>query len=371
MKNVFFFYNINSIGGVETFFWELAKKYYRKFDITVYYINGDGEQIRRLRHFVKVVQYKGEEIECEKAFFNYNLEPFISHVKAKVKYEIIHADFQLQKNLRPHIDPRIDIYLAVSNRVAESFKIVTGVECQVCPNPLTLEPFDYPPLFICSAQRLTSEKGGKRIKELISRLDASGINYYYLIFSNDKLDTCSPNVCMMRPRLDIRQFIFGCDLFVAVSDSEGRCYSVGEKLGYGTGKLLITPCPSFYEQGCDENNSICLEFDMSNMDEVIKQIKEYAESKKPRHTFKPNKPVDIWDKYLAKGKPHYDGIKRYRVVATDVYERDHVFDTQLKRYPVKGDIFEVDGVRLSLLLHYSGGALVEVMEEIGKSQESI
>ena len=60
MRNVFFFYNINSIGGVETFFWELAKKYHKKYDITVYYVTGDPKQISRLRQYVEVIQYKNQ-----------------------------------------------------------------------------------------------------------------------------------------------------------------------------------------------------------------------------------------------------------------------------------------------------------------------
>ena len=31
--NVFYFKNINSIGGIETFFWQLGKKYGKDFDI--------------------------------------------------------------------------------------------------------------------------------------------------------------------------------------------------------------------------------------------------------------------------------------------------------------------------------------------------
>ena len=345
-------------------FWELAKKYHRDFDITVYYYKGDKDQINRLRRYVNVVKFNGETIECEKAFFNYNLEPFLSHVKAKHVYEIIHADFLLQRNIVPHIDPRIDTYLAVSQRVADSFYTVTGVKCEVCPNPLTLEEIKYKPLFICAAQRMTSEKGGNRIRELIRRLDMSDIDYYFLIFTNDRMNIDSPNVCVMRPRLDIRKFIYGCDLFVAVSDSEGRCYSVGEKLGYGTGHLLITPCPSFFEQGADNSNSIVLDFDMNNMDDVIEQIRKIRT--KAKQTFTPMTVEDLWKTYLAEGKPTYEGVKYYRVRSTDVYTKRNVYDNELKCVPKPNTEFIVDSIRLKTLLEYTSGALVEVVEEVGK-----
>ena len=274
MKNVFFFYNINDIGGVETMFWELAKKYHKAYDITIYYKKADRKQLERLRRYVNVIQYTGQQIECEHAFFNYDTEPFIGNVKAKRYYQIIHADFKLQRNIKIRIDPKIDTYIAVSKSVADSFYEMCGVKCEVCPNPLTLEKIENPPFFLCAAQRMTSEKGKNRIFELINRLDKlEDFSYYFLLFTNQGFGMTSPNLVAMPSRLDVRPYIFGCDLFVALSDSEGRCYSVGEKLGYGTGHLLITPCPSFFEQGANDQNAIVMEFDMSNMDEVINDYK--------------------------------------------------------------------------------------------------
>ena len=43
-NNVFYFNNINAIGGVETFFHYLAKKYY-DYDIAVFYKKGDIQAI--------------------------------------------------------------------------------------------------------------------------------------------------------------------------------------------------------------------------------------------------------------------------------------------------------------------------------------
>ena len=359
MRNVFFFHTINSIGGVETFFYELARKYHKKYDITVYYIRGDEKQIKRLKRYVRVIKWNGEEVECEHAFFNYALEPIIDHIHAEKVYEIIHADFRLQKNIKPHIDERIDSYIAVSKRVAESFKAVTGVECEVCINPLTYDKTPNP-LFILSAQRMTTEKGGSRIAELIHRLDSSEINYYWIIFTDSSQRIKSPNVIYLPARLDVRPYIQACDLFVAVSDSEGRCYSVGEKLASGSGKLLITPCPSFFEQGCDEENSIVLEFDMSNIGDVMKRIQELYEGNKPKKSFVSIKVEDAWGELLAKGKPEYKGMNFYRVRATELYREKNVFDTELGCVPVVGTEFTVDGERLEKLLHSPYGQLVTV-----------
>ena len=359
LRNVFFFSYINSIGGVETFFYELCKKYSKDYDIVVYYGRGDMQQIKRLQKFVRVVKYNNEEIYCEHAFFNYGLEPFISHVHADHVYELIHADFALQKNITPHVDRRVNTYLAVSQRVADSFYAMTGIKCEVCPNPLTVEEVKAP-LFLCAAQRMTSEKGGLRIAELVRRLDADEeIKYYLLIFTNENTPVVrSRNVAMMPQRLDIRPFIYGCDIFLALSDSEGRCYSVGEKLAYGTGKLLITPCPSFFEQGCNLKNSIVLEFDMSNMDEVIEKIRKVYRKNRIKEAFAPVKCEDVWDKYLVKGKSDYV-YKLHKVRANSKYTERGIFDTQLNCIPKAGTEFEVDTARLEKLLSYG---LVEVIE---------
>lgn len=366
MKNVFFFHTILSIGGVETMFWELAKKYHKQFDITVYYIKGDIDQIRRLRKYVRVIKYNYEEVECEKVFFNYITEPFLSHVKAKHVYEIIHADFEVQNYLKPNVDERIDTYLAVSQRVADAFYNVTGIKCEVCANPLNLETIKNPPIWLCAAQRLTPEKGGKRIRALIEKLDKDDeIKYLFTIFSNVKENINSPNVAFLPKRLDIRPFIYGCDIFIAVSDSEGRCYSVGEKLGYGTGKLILTPCPSFLEQGADNKNSITLKFDLSNIDDVVEEIRKVYRSKKMPKSFDPIKQEDQWNKYLAVGKPTYEGMKTYLIRTTDVFSKCNVYDNHLGCIPKSGiEYVEDDEDRLNILLNWQDGALVEVIKEV-------
>ena len=72
MTNCLFLYTINKIGGIETFLFEMAK-IFKDYDITIYYIDGDIEQIKRLKKYVRVKQYKGEKIICKRAIFNYTL----------------------------------------------------------------------------------------------------------------------------------------------------------------------------------------------------------------------------------------------------------------------------------------------------------
>ena len=346
--NAFFFHSMNRIGGVETMFYELAKKYGR-YDITIFYRNADPAQLARLKNYVRCIRFDGQDIECRRAFFNYDHSIFAEHVHAEETFQIIHANYKLQK-LKVNTDPFITHYIAVSEANAEVFREYTGLECDVCANPLTLEPVQ-PPLWICAAQRMTAEKGFSRIKALVEALDSSDVKYYMTIFSDIQPALNSPNVAYMQPRLDIRPFIAGCDLFVAVSDSEGRCYSVGEKLGYGSGKLLITPIPSFFEQGCNEKNSIILEYDCSNMSEVVEEIRKMYKARKLKKTFAAAKCEDDWDRYLIHEPSTYTVLK---VRATDEWQRQGLHDAQLGYMPKPGEEWVVDEDRLAHLLAWDG-----------------
>ena len=64
-KNLFYFSRINSIGGIETFFYNLAQKY-KDWDIVICYQIGDEEQLRRLRKYVRVIEFNEQKFICEK-----------------------------------------------------------------------------------------------------------------------------------------------------------------------------------------------------------------------------------------------------------------------------------------------------------------
>lgn len=155
--NVFYFHFINSIGGVESFFYYLARKYHDR-DITVLFSKGSREQIKRLRKLVRVKQYRGEKIICDKVFFNYNID-LIDSIEAKEYYQIIHADFEALKK-KPLIHPKLK-YIGVSQIVCDSFKRLTGKDIELIYNPFIIEK-PKPILKLISATRLTHEK---RIRE--------------------------------------------------------------------------------------------------------------------------------------------------------------------------------------------------------------
>lgn len=323
-KNVFYFSHINDIGGVETMFYELAKKY-KNWDITIVYSTGAKQQINRLRQFVRVEKLdKAKKIECEKAFFNYSLA--LDYFNAKEYWQIIHADY-VQQKLEPHLDSRMTGYIAVSNTVAKSFKQLTGIDAIVCYNPITIEDQDtLPVLNMLSATRLTKEKGKGRMAKLAERLNSAGVLFNWDIYTNDREPINIPGVYYKQPTLNIRPYIANADLVVQLSDSEGWCYTINEAMCLGV-PVLSTPCPSIAEM---DGEVIYLNFDLSNLDEVIERISKLK--KKRKSAYKPKK--DIWDKLLVPGKStYYTEEKKVRGVAVKNY-----FDIQLQDTIMPGDI---------------------------------
>ena len=292
MKNIFYFSNINSIGGVESFFYYLSKKYCDK-DITVYYKTGDAEQLKRLAKYIRVRRYTGGRIACDKAFFNYNLD-IIDNVRANEYIQIIHADYKAQR-LTPKLHPKITKYIGVSQLACDSFKELTGKDIELCYNPIEIDKPNKV-LNLISATRLTKEKGKARMEKFAEILDNAGIKYVWTIFTNDTNAIDNPNIIYMKPRLDIVDYIGNADYLVQLSSAEAYCYSVVEALSIGT-PVIVTDCPVFREVGVNENNGFILDFNLKNV--PVSEI--YAGL--PKFTYRQKR--DEWETILAEGESTY------------------------------------------------------------------
>ena len=320
MKNILYFRHINEIGGVETMFYNLAKKY-KNYDITIFYSSGDYKQISRIAEYVRIRQYKkGEIIKCERAFFNYNTD-IIDFVEADEYIQIIHCDFKAMNKIvscKPNIHPKINRYVGVSKHVCQTFEEMTGIKAECCYNPLAL---DKPKkvLNLISATRLTLEKGKNRMIKLADALDAAGIPYLWTIFTNDTNAIKNPNIVYMKPRLDVIDFIANADYLVQLSDTEGYSYSLIEALSVGT-PIIVTDLPVLKEMGVNETNSFVLDFDLKNVpvDAIYEGLQPFE--------YKAN--ADGWAKLLVKGKSTY---KEELTTPVMVKARRDYFDLQMQK----------------------------------------
>lgn len=364
MKNIFYFRAINRIGGTEQFLYEIAKKY-KDWDITIFYDVADSSQLKRLREFVRCKQReRGKKIVCDKAFFNFNTN-MIDDVEAKEYYFISHANYEELGYTPPIQNEKITHYIGVSNFSAEKLdefgkKLGKEIKTIPCYNPLTLEPKEKV-MHLVSACRLNDKvKGGERTLKLIDALDRycekTGRHYLWTIFTNLnlKIKIDSPNVVIMKPRVDVRPYIADADYVLQLSnDMETYCYTVNEALGYGV-PVVTTPLSVVKELPIDDNMRIELKYDCSNVDEVAKQI--FEKKVKP---FVYEIPKDNWDKLLEKGESTYKEEKKmkYKVKAIINFN-----DLEEKTKRKVGDIFEVSKTRVDYLLDHGAVEVVEKTE---------
>ena len=326
--NVFYFKNINSIGGIETFFWQLGKKYGKDFDITIFYRVGDVNQIRRLSQYVRVKKFRdGQKIRCKRVFLCFNLD-IIDSIEADEYYQMLHGDY-VSLGVYPDQHPKITKYISVSEVVRDAYQKGKGEDSVVCYNPFTpVKPKKV--LNLISATRLSSDKGYFRMEMLAHKLEEAGVPFIWMVYTDsDRRTITSPNIILRRPTLDIVDYIANADYYVQLSDAEGYCYSVVEALSVGT-PVIVTDFKVAREIGVKDGvNGFILPMDMSEVpiDSIYKGLKKFKYAPKD----------DCWDKLLVPGKSEDadDDLKTVRVRVKRIY-----LDIQLHREMRFGEEFE-------------------------------
>lgn len=304
MNNVFYFKTIGSVGGCESFFWYLSKKY----EFKVYYKEASPEQIKRLAQNVEVHKYK-EPIKCDKFFCNYGLD---IEVEAPIKKHIAHCDYK-QVSFKPIMYNDFE-YIGVSKLACDSFKELTNTDIELIYNPIYLEKpkvekYNDGKIHLISATRLTKEKGLKRMQKLARMLEQAGIDYEWVVYTNRKREAIGNNVIYKDPKLDILEDIAKADYLVQLSDYEAFCYSVVESLMVNT-PVIVTDLPVFKELGVKhKENAIICDFNMNNVDIDLIKKKSFKFDYKP--------PKDNWNKYLSTNKTYNPNeIVQVKVIKT-------------------------------------------------------
>lgn len=306
--NLYYFRIVSRIGGTEQFLYELAKKYH-KYDLTIMYDECDFEQLMRLRKLVRCIKREpGRKYYAKKAFYNFNIEA-IDQIEAEEHIFICHAVYQ-ELQFKPPIDhPKLTSILAVSKYAKDGIELqqrVMGVKKPIIQsyNPLTLEKPDKVVRIISACRLEDRTKGGKRTIKLIDALDRycerTGRNYLWSIFTNSAPDYIkSPNVAIMKPRIDVRPYIADSDWLVQVSnDMETYCYSINEALGYGV-RIVRTPLSVAKELKIPKNAELVLDWDCNNADEIAKKMFE------PKQEFAYKPPKDGWKTLLVNEPSNY------------------------------------------------------------------
>ena len=335
--NIFYFNTLNSIGGIESFFYQLGIKYGKKFDITVYYRSADLNQVERLSKVVRVRRYRdGQIIRCKRAFLCFNLD-IIDYVEAEEYYQMLHGDY-VQIGVFPDKNTKVQKWVAVSEVVRDSYKSYTGADNVIVSyNPYTpVKPHKV--LRLISATRLTAEKGYNRMITLAEELDKAGIPFQWDIYTDSTKKINNPSVVFRQPRLDILDFIADADYLVQLSDTEGFCYSIVEALSVGT-PVIVTDFKVAHEIGVEHGvNGFILPLTMENIpiNDIYHGLKKFK--------YKP--PEDIWGELLVHGKAedHLED-KEVRVRCKKVY-----WDIEWQRNMEYGEEWNVPMSRADKLL---------------------
>lgn len=278
----------------------MVKKYHN-LDIAVVYKTAHPTQLQRIRKYCPAYQFKGQDIICKVAIINYDTS-IIDYIKEGKIYQVIHADYENPAYKKIPQDKRVYQYIAITKHIAESFERITGnPNILVGYNPLTIE--DKKPLVLVSATRLSRVKGKSRMVKLAEALDKAGIDYIWYILTTDRQNINLPNIIYIEPRLDAWKWISRADYLVQLSDTEGLSYSINEAL-YRNIPVIVTPLPYLEEIGVKHGvNAWIMEFDCSNIDEIVKNIQNI-----PKFEFK--RLPDSYNKILAKGKSKYEEQKK-------------------------------------------------------------
>ena len=362
--NIIYVRDISKIGGVETYVYELVKKYH-DLDIAVVCRTCDMTQRKRIKKYCPLYIFRNEPIECKVAVINYDTT-IIDYLPKRIWkenlkkgsregiYQGVHADYtHPAMGPLPH-DDRIKEYLCITREQMDKFPLMTDAKnYRLCRNPLNMEERDKP-MIIVSPTRLTKEKGGDLMLSVANELDRIGTNFLWFVLTTDEyLDNPifeNRNVIWVRNRLDISYFLSIADWVVLPSKCEGDSYTIREALYQGI-PIVARHLKYFDEYGIKDGKN-ALFIDDDNVSKVAKKM-----LKKLNFKFKPIE--DGYEDILIKGKSHYKekDIKvslkcNYFIGFDDIQEGRHIKE---------GEIVEVDEERAEELLSF--GCFEVVKEE--------
>lgn len=282
--NIIYVREIHPIGGVETYVYELVKKY-KDYDIAVVCKNINYEQKLRIKKYCKVYTHTNQLIECEVAIINYDTSiiDFITkdiwkeNLKPNDKrgiYQGIHADYTHPSQGQLPQDPRIKQYLAITEDVLNNFyKLSKSKNVILCRNPYTLEK-DTKPLILVAPTRLTEEKGGDLMLEITKALDYLNVNYLFFVLTTAQYLSQpifnNKNVIYIKNRLDVGSFLCLADWVILPSKCEGDSYTIKEALYRGI--PIVARHLKYFDEYDIQDGKNALFINENNVMEVAKKM---------------------------------------------------------------------------------------------------
>lgn len=359
---------ISKIGGIETFIFEFMKALYKDYDITFVYKDTDPDQLRRYKKYVRCIKFNNQFFECDKYICASNQDNIADNVNSLSGeyFDMIHADLDAME-WTYYSHPKTTKHIAVSELAKRGIEMQDNRPCIVIYNLLELVE-NKKPIMIMSAQRFSEEKGEKEMKMFSRRCKERGIPVVWVCFTDNKVGE-EDNILFHQSVLDIQNYFGGFDYFASFSKTESYGYSLVQAMSYGL-PLIVRDIPILDELGFKDGvHGYKLDYDLSNMDEIIDKLYKIPKCKYEKLDNKQD-----WINALGKINKYNDYERememKYLVEALDTYEINDISDSELGRIPKAGETWIVSKERLDVLLgeNSSGIKYVRVLEEIKEDE---
>ena len=319
------------IGGIETWTYNFVRHMSKYYDLLVLWDKGmDPLQRRRLLPYAMVIRNTKKHIVCDTLINCRTSVPLPQNITYDKYIMVVHTC-----KMQPHWKLLgAEEYIFVSEAAKKSYNL----EGKVIRNMTYPEKIDKKPLLLVSATRLSWEKGEDRIQALAAILQAKGILFTWLVFSDHEPKQYTDGLVYRKPTLDIKAYIKQADWFIQLSTMEAFCYSIVEALSLGT-PVISTPLEVLPEIGFEEGkNGFTIPFDVKQCKDIEKLL--YKDLKGFSYTYDNDKLISQWRKELGEDTtptPRKAPRKGYkRVIAL----RDY-FDTPLNRSVKENEVLEV------------------------------
>lgn len=302
-------YDLYKIGGTETFLLNFCK-YYKDKNIIVMYKTGKPEYVNLLHQYVEVCRDNlKEHYTCDVLIMgNYFSGEIYPRVKAKQKYQMIHADYSGMKKAGWPISyskPSDVKPICVSDVAAAGLKREFGYDSIVNYNILDKDLGKERPLIFITLSRATREKGINRILTLCELFKKYHKPFLWLMCGtiaeqseNDTIRRISkiPEIVLIPPTPNNKALIATADYLVQLSDTESFCYSAYEALIMGK-PVILSDFPGADKAVAEGENGYIIPRDESKYDEEL--INKIFTKVPTNISYVDRCDYDLWEKILS------------------------------------------------------------------------
>ncbi len=300
-----YIFQLNAIGGIETFILNFAKLMSRYYDIALVVSNCPSQYMMQAMKYVRVIQNKpGQTVVCDTLIMLRILDSKPDNIIYKKSIQMCHA---CKTNNEWRIPQDCDTVVNVSEVSRDSFGDEGGM---VIHNLIDVQLKKT--LLLMSATRIPApDKGNyeKRMRKLCEMLRDADIPFLWLNFSEGTMRDMPKGFYNLGITYGVQDFMQKADYVVQLSDSEAFSYTILEALTINT-PVIVTPFPSAREMGIEDGvNGYIVPFDMGfdvnrlldvpsftyryNVDAIVNQWRKLLGKSTPKQDYRPDDMVNV------------------------------------------------------------------------------